>query len=290
VGNAADRAGQTLAGRYQLVRLIGRGAMAEVYRAFDQATQMEVAIKILRQSVRNDPEAVARFEREAQAQGMIRHRNVAALFGSGVTDQSEPFLVVELLRGKSLRTVLKTEGRVSARRVASYCWQALQGLATVHALGILHRDLKPANLMLEPSPGPFERVIVIDFGFAALEGGSKLTQQGHVVGSLTYMAPERLRGEPGDVRSDLYAIGVILCELVTGRPPFEGDDDFELVNLHLTAPPPPLRELHPAAAAEVTPALEGVYRKALAKQAADRFASATAMAAALEEAAKTLKA
>jgi serine/threonine-protein kinase len=290
VAAAVDRAGQVLAGRYQLVRLIGRGAMAEVYRAVDQPTQMEVAIKILRQSLRSDPEAVARFEREAQTQGMIRHRNVAALFGNGVTEQGEPFLVVELLRGKSLRTVLKTEGRVSARRVASYCWQALQGLATVHALGILHRDLKPANLMLEPSPGPIERVVVIDFGFAALEGSSKLTQQGHVVGSLTYLSPERLRGEAGDERSDLYAMGVILCELVTGAAPFEGDDDFELVNQHLQSAPPPLRELHPDAAREVTPALEAVYARALAKHPDQRFSSATAMAAAIEEAAKTLRA
>ena len=287
--NPADRAGSVIAGRYQLNRLIGRGAMADVYRAQDarRGDGGEVAVKILRQQLRSDAEAVARFEREAQVQAMVRHRNVAALLDSGVTAQGEPFLVVELLRGKSLRTVIKSEGRVTARRAASYTWQACQGLAAVHERGILHRDLKPANLMLEPSPGPIERVVVIDFGFAALEGASKLTQQGHVVGSLTYMAPERLRGEPGDERADLYALGVILCELCAGRAPFEGDDDFELVHMHLHDPPPSIRELNPSAT-DVTAALDEVARRALAKHGDGRFPSAVAMAAAIEDAAKTL--
>ncbi len=285
--NPADRAGAVIAGRYQLVRLIGRGAMADVYRAVDQGTTGEVAIKILRQSVRSDPEAVARFEREAEVQAMVRQRNVAALYGSGVTDESEPFLVVELLRGKSLRTVIKAEGRVDARRAASYTWQALQGLAAVHAASILHRDLKPANLMLEPSPGPIERVVVIDFGFASLEGGAKLTQRGHVVGSLTYMPPERLRGEEGDERSDLYAMGVILYELICGAAPFEAEDDFDLVNMHLADEPPAMQSLN-AAAVDVPPELEAVARKALAKTPDLRWSSAQAMAIAIEQASKSL--
>jgi serine/threonine-protein kinase len=284
--NPADRVGTVIDGRYQLAKLIGRGAMADVYRALDGAGQ-EVAVKILRQSLRSDPEAVARFEREAHVQAMVRHRNVAGLYASGVTEVDEPYIVVELLRGKSLRTVIKTEGRVSARRAASYAWQALQGLSEVHKTGILHRDLKPANLMLEPSPGVVERVVVIDFGFAALEGSSKLTQQGHVVGSLTYMAPERLRGESGDERSDLYALGVILCELVAGRAPFESDQDFELVTMHLNDEPPPILELNPLAT-DVSPELEDVIERALAKSGPERWQSADAMAYALERAAQTL--
>jgi serine/threonine-protein kinase len=266
--------------------------MADVYRAIDSHATLdsgggEVAVKILRTSLRQDAEALARFEREAHVQALVRHRNVAALLDSGATDVGEPFIVVELLRGKSLRTVIKTEGRVSARRAASYTWQALQGLAAVHSRGILHRDLKPANLMLEPSPGPIERVVVIDFGFASLEGGSKLTQQGHVVGSLTYMAPERLRGEPGDERSDLYALGIILIELCAGVAPFEGDDDFDLVHMHIHDLPPPIQQLNPAAN-DVTPELELVARTALAKGGDRRYASALEMASALEAAAKTL--
>jgi serine/threonine-protein kinase len=284
---SVDRTGTVIAGRYQLVRLIGRGAMAEVYRALDATTNAEVAVKILRTAVRGDAEAVARFRREAEVQAMVQHRNVAAIYGNGATAEGEPYLAVELLKGKSLRTVIKGEGRVSARRAASYAWQALQGLAAVHASGIMHRDLKPANLMLEPSPGPYERVIVIDFGFAALEGGSKLTQQGHVVGSLTYMPPERLTGEPGDERSDLYAMGVILVELLTGVAPFEGEDDFELVNMHLTVEPPPIRTLN-ADATDVTPELEAVAMRALSKHPDRRYLDALQMAAAIEDAAKSL--
>ena len=285
--SATDRVGTTLDGRYLMERLLGRGAMADVYQARDErGPSRQVAIKILRQSVARDPDAVRRFEREAQVQAMLRHRNVAALLGSGVTDYGEPYIVVELLRGKSLRTVIKTEGRVNAVRAASYVWQALQGLEAVHAEGVLHRDLKPANLMLEPSPGPVERVVLIDFGFAALEGGAKLTQQGHVVGSLTYLAPERLRGEPGDERSDLYAMGVILFELLAGGAPFSASDDFELVHQHLSAPPPAVSQVAPGV---VVPAdLEDVVERAMAKAPVDRYATAAAMAYALERAAQSI--
>jgi serine/threonine-protein kinase len=285
--SAPDRAGTVIGGRYQLLKLIGRGAMADVYRAVDGAAGGEVAVKILRANLRADPEAVARFQREAHVQAMVLHKNVAELRGSGVTDMAEPYIVVELLRGKSLRTVIKGEGRVSAYRASSYVWQALQGLAAVHERAILHRDLKPANLMLEPSPGPIERVVVIDFGFAALEGSSKLTQQGHVVGSLTYMAPERLRGEPGDERSDLYALGVIMVELLTGRAPFESADDFDLVSMHINDEPPPVRSLNPLAT-DVTAALEEVVQKALTKTPSLRYPTAVAMAKAIEQAAQSL--
>jgi serine/threonine protein kinase len=286
--NAQDRVGSVLDDRYQLERLIGRGAMADVYQAVDRAgTGGLVAIKILRQSLAREPEALRRFEREAKVQGMIVHRNVAQLLGSGATIAGEPFLIVELLRGKSLRTVLKAEQHVSPARAASYMWQALQGLAAVHAGKVLHRDLKPANLMLEPSPGPVDRVVLIDFGFAALEGSSKLTAQGHVVGSLTYLAPERLRGEAADERSDLYAIGVIFYELLAGRPPFVGADDFELINLHLSEPPPRLAEIVPDV--EVPAELEDVLGRALAKDAGDRYANALDMAEAISQAARVIR-
>jgi serine/threonine-protein kinase len=286
--NAQDRVGRVLDERYLLERLIGRGAMADVYQARDQQdADAAVAIKVLRQSLAREPEAVRRFEREVHVQGMIRHHNVAKLLGSGITIAGEPFLAVELLRGKSLRTVIKAEQRVAPARAASYTWQALQGLAAVHAGKVLHRDLKPANLMLEPSPGPVDRVVLIDFGFAALEGSSKLTAQGHVVGSLTYLAPERLRGEPGDERSDLYAMGVILFELLAGRPPFVGADDFDLINLHLAEPPPLVESIAPGAG--VPSELEDVLDRALAKDADDRYATANDMADAIQIASQAIR-
>ncbi|MBP8807893.1 MAG: serine/threonine protein kinase [Kofleriaceae bacterium] len=282
---AGDRSGTAIDGRYRLEKLIGRGAMADVYRARDDVAGQTVAVKILRDQVARDPEAVARFQREADVQGKISHRNVAALYASGVTEFAEPYLVVELLRGHSLRAVLKQQGAVAPARALSYVWQALQGLAAVHAQGVLHRDLKPANLMLEPSPGPVERVIVIDFGFAALEGGAKLTARGHVVGSLTYLAPERLRGRPADARSDLYALGIILYELIAGRAPFVGADDYELISAHLHDDPPPLDSVAPQPPPE---AVVRLVNQALAKEPERRFASAQAMASAIEEAARTV--
>ncbi|HVV84875.1 MAG TPA: serine/threonine-protein kinase [Kofleriaceae bacterium] len=280
-----DRSGTVVDGRYQLEERIGRGASAEVYRALDAATQTQVAIKILRGADARDHEAVARFQREAEVQAVIRHRNVAALYGSGVTDTAEPYLVVELLGGLSLRERLRVHGPVNASRALSYAWQALQGLGAVHDRGILHRDLKPANIMLEPSPGPVERVVLIDFGFAALEGGRALTKRGHVVGSLTYLAPERLRGEKADERSDLYAMGVILYELLAGVPPFTGEDDFDIISAHLSDDPPDLTTAAPTAPpADVI----AIVARALAKDRAARFPDAASMAAALASAARPL--
>ena len=284
---AQDRVGTVLTDRYRLERLIGRGAMADVYRAFDQAGDHAVAIKILRKLLAREPEALRRFEREAEVQARIRHRNVAQLLGSGVTPAGEPFLVVELLRGKSLRTVLKAERRVGAARAASYTWQALQGLAAVHAGKVLHRDLKPANLMLEASPGPVDRVVLIDFGFAAFEGSSKLTAQGHVVGSLSYLAPERLRGGPATSAPTSTRWARILYELLAGRPPFVGDDDFELINLHLAAAPPPMRRSRraPGSRPSSRPRWPGPWPR----RTDDRFADALDMAAAIERAAMVIR-
>jgi eukaryotic-like serine/threonine-protein kinase len=277
-----DRSGSVFDGRYLLEKLIGRGASAEVYRAKDQRSNEDVAVKIITVGLDKGPEAKARFEREAAVQAMIRHRNVAALLGSGVTAKQEPYLVLELLRGKSLRTMIKTGGAMSALRGASYAWQALQGLAAVHEQNVLHRDLKPANIMLEPSPGPVDRVVLIDFGFAALEGGAALTLQGSIVGSLTYIAPERLRAEGADQRSDLYAIGAILFELVTGRPPFEAEGDLDLIELHMHAPTPVTMSQ-----GSVSP-LDGIIQRSLQKDPNDRFSSALDMANALGQIASTL--
>jgi serine/threonine-protein kinase len=284
VASEDRRIGQVIGDRFRVDELIGRGAMAEVYRALDLETQTFLALKILRHTHIADPVSKARFEREAEVQARLRHRNVAALIATGLTDRVQPFLAVELLRGKTLRSVIKNEGRIAPARAASYAWQALAGLSAVHAQGILHRDLKPANIMLEPSPGPVDRVVLIDFGFATFEGGAKLTQQGTVVGSLTYIAPERLRGEAADARADLYAIGVILFELLVGEPPFVATDDYALIDMHMHQAPPRLAELDPS----FPPALDDMIARSLAKTPCERFPDAATMAAALEHAAQAI--
>lgn len=278
------RIGTTVDGRFRVDKLIGKGAMADVYQALDLTTQAYVALKFLKRTLANDAEATARFQREGEVQARLRHRNIAALLATGVTNKEEPYLAVELLRGKTLRGVVKAEGKLAPVRAASYAWQALQGLGAVHAAGVLHRDLKPANIMLEPSNGPVDRVVLIDFGFASFEGGAKLTLQGAVVGSLTYIAPERLQGEPPDQRSDLYGVGVILYELLVGTPPFVGADDFELIDQHLNADVPLVRAADPSLPA----ALEDVIARALVKDPADRYGSAEEMAEDLEAAAQEL--
>ena len=254
--------------------------MADVYGAIDEKTGLGVALKILRLAVARDTELMQRFQREARVHEMVAHRNVAKMYNGGFTERREPYLVMELLRGRSLRNLLARRVQVDVIRSASYCWQALQGLAAVHMVGVMHRDLKPANMMLEPSNGPVERVVLIDFGFASLEGGARLTQSGHVVGSLSYLAPERLRGEPGDERSDLYAIGVVMFELLTGDPPFTAEDDFDLINQHLDqdATFPPERSQR------IPLALQDVILRSLAKHPDDRPPNAARMADELEEA------
>jgi serine/threonine-protein kinase len=266
---------------YTIVRAIGRGAMADVYEARDGAGA-PFAIKVLRSVTARDPEALARFEREAHVQELVRHPNVATIFGVGTTPHGAPYLVLELLRGRSLAAILREHGRLGARAAVTCAWQALHGLQATHAVGVLHRDLKPGNLMLEPADGG-ERVVLIDFGFAALEGAAGITQQGTVVGSLSYLAPERLRGEDADERSDLYGLAVVLYELLVGRPPFVGDD-VDVLQGHLSGAPVPPSVAAPDA--KIPQAVDALVLRALAKDRAGRPASATDMAGEIEAAAR----
>jgi len=275
--------GTVIDGRYAVDRWLGRGAMADVYAVVDQRTGAQVALKILHRSLARDPQALMRFEREAQAQSRIRHGNVARLYSVGVTE-SEPYIVLELLRGYSLKDVIRRYVRVDVIRGCSYAWQALQGLAAAHKSGVLHRDLKPANMMLEPSKGPVERVCLIDFGFAEFEGGARVTQQGEVVGSLSYIAPERLKGERATESSDIYSIGVILYEILVGRRPFIADTDFRLIAAHVDDPIPPPRKANPEAG--IPSHVEAVLMQSLAKDPRYRYPSAEVMASELERAAQ----
>ena len=267
--------GDVVDGRYTVVRMIGRGATADIFEALGEDGN-SLALKILRGGVARDPTARARFTREAEVQERIRHTNVARLFGAGITAGGAPYLAMELVRGRSLAHILSTDGKLDAKTAGFFCWQALRGLAATHAVGVLHRDLKPGNLVVEPTATHQQRLVVIDFGFASLEGGAGITQQGFVVGSLSYMAPERLAGsDPVDERSDLYAIGIVLYELIAGQVPFHGDD-AQVASGHLDADLPHL----PGA----TPALDRVIARATAKRPSDRYRSAQEMADALKTA------
>jgi serine/threonine-protein kinase len=280
----AAQPGDVIDGRFEILRLLGRGAMADVYSVMDRTSGAPFAMKILRRSMTSDAAMVKRFQREARVQQMLDHPNIVKVYGSGMTGSSQPYLVMQLLEGRSLRNVTKGEGRVTVIRAASYIWQALQGLQSAHAQGVMHRDLKPANLMLEPSVGPVEKVMLIDFGFAFLDGGTKITQKGEVVGSLSYIAPERLRGQTTDERADLYSLGIVLYELLIGRRPFVEKNDYQLIAAHVEKQPMPLRIAAPDA--NIPLALDMLVMKVLSKDPGKRHQTAAEMATDLEAAAQ----
>ena len=279
-GEAAEAlVGATLSGAYFLHALIGRGGMADVYRATDLTHDRSVVVKVLRRGAAADAGAVARFHREARAAAQLSHPNSVALLGSGETESGTLFLVMELVPGATLAHLLAAASPLGAARAVEIGAQILAALTEAHALGIIHRDLKPANVMVDAAEGA-DRVKVLDFGIATVADGdveSRLTQQGTVFGTPAYMSPEQIRGEPLDPRSDLYAVGVILHEILAGRLPFEAETPLGLASRHLHDPPPPLSR----AGARVTPALESLVLSALAKRPEDRPASAEVFRAAL---------
>ncbi len=278
-GTTLYPAGETVDG-YEIQRRIGYGSTSDVYEATELATGKVVALKVLNQKRLRDPQARTRFQREAAVHALIRHRNVAPIYGSGITAANEPYLVLELFVPRCLRDVLNDE-TIDVARACSYVLQALDGLRACHAAGVRHRDLKPENMMLRPSDSGVEHVVLIDFGFATFDGQRRLTAEGFVVGSMSYVAPERLQGEPGDARADIYSMGAVLFELLTGRPLFKGDD-LEVAHQHLDTPAPPPSEVVPQAG--ISAELDAVVLNSLAKDPAERYQSADAMAEALSRA------
>jgi serine/threonine protein kinase len=268
--------------RYALRALLGKGGMGEVWLAHDTRIDRDIAVKLMRGS--KDADAVARFLREARVQGRLEHPSVVPVHDLG-GDETAPFFAMKRLIGITLADVIASHGDTKwpRRTLLTRFVEICLAIEFAHNRGVIHRDLKPANIMLEPSPGPIERGVLIDFGFATFEGSAKLTLQGTVVGSLTYIAPERLRAEEPDRRADIYALGVVLFELLTGHPPFQADDDFDLIGMHLNEDPPSVGPDAPTAGP-----LDPVIARALAKASADRYDDAAQMADAVERAAQQL--
>jgi Flp pilus assembly protein TadD/TolB-like protein len=276
-------AGTTL-GRYRILGLLGSGGMGEVYRARDTGLERDVAVKVILADVDRDPQRVRRFELEARAAGALNDPNLCTIHDVG-THGGSPFVVMELLEGESLRAKLGG-GPVPVRRAIDWVAQAAHGLAAAHAKGIVHRDLKPENLFVTRDG----RLKVLDFGLAKLTGpdvpapsgeapdpGTR-TVSGMILGTAGYMAPEQARGGEADPRSDLFALGAILYELVTGERAFRGASFVETLHSILTDEPAPLT----AGGREVPPGLESIARRCLAKEPAARFQSASDLAFALE--------
>ncbi len=249
--------GQTLGGRYRVSSLIGSGGMGAVYRAEHVQLQKTVALKVLNAQMAAHREAALRFEREAMVSARIQHPHVVSATDSGRLSDGSLYLVLEFVSGRSLREVIDEEGRLTPARAFAIGAQIADALAAAHRAEIVHRDLKPGNVMLLLQEGNPEFVKVLDFGLARVVGESggapaePLTRSGSVFGTPEYMSPEQARGEAVDHRADLYALGVILYELLSGRPPFQAPELVAVLIKHIQEPPPPLPPDIPAAMAEV---------------------------------------
>ena len=269
----------TRLGPYEIGGLIGAGGMGQVYRARDPRLGRHIAIKTLSGAGAADPDRVRRFETEARAAGTLDHPNLLVVYDVG-REGAVSYIVSELLEGETLRERLRN-GAVPERQAIDYAVQIARGLAAAHERGIVHRDLKPENLLLTRD----RRVKILDFGVAKLirtSGADEvtavtdaLTDLGVVVGTVGYMAPEQVRGEPIDHRADIFALGVVVHEMLSGTRPFQRDTTAET----LTAI---LKDEAPDLSAGATPALERVVRRCLEKRREDRFHSAHDLGLALD--------
>lgn len=236
--SGAPKSGRLLDGRYRLKEQIGIGGYGVVFSAMDERLQKRVAIKILSPAVAQHATVLARFRQEAIAASSVRHENIVEIFDFGADASGVHFIVMEYLAGTDLSAVLRTEGCVAPDRAAAIVSQCAKGLSQVHAVGILHRDLKPSNIFLTSNDGSPEVVKIIDFGISKVLRGQDLTSASSVVGTPDYMAPEQADAASPDGRSDVYALGVIFFELLTGKRPFSGRAPLETLEKHATKPRP----------------------------------------------------
>jgi serine/threonine-protein kinase len=270
------RIGAVLQGRYRILSKIASGAMGVVYRGERVGLGRPVAVKFLHPWIAAQKTFLSRFENEARAMSRLGHPNCVSVIDFGV--EGGPYLVMDFVTGKTLRDA--TDGPQAPARALHIVRQLLAGLEHAHAQGIVHRDLKPDNLILTDEAGLDDHLRILDFGLAKLRDGPAMTA-GMAVGTPSYMSPEQSGAEGTvDARSDIYAVGVLLFELLAGRKPFEAQQIGELILMHRESPPPSIRAVAPAAS--ISPALEALVLKAMSKRQADRPQSAAELAAALD--------
>jgi hypothetical protein len=260
--------------RYELGPVLGNGGMARVHEGLDRQLKRPVAVKVLSSPFDRDKEFVERFRREAHAAARLNHPNIVAVYDSG-SDDGTHYIVTELVEGETLADLQQREGALPPERVVEIARQVCHALEAAHEKGVVHRDVKPGNVMITPQG----RVKVVDFGIARAAGAESVTRTGLVMGSASYLSPEQARGEPGDERSDIYSLGCVLYQMLTGRPPFVAENPISALYQHVNEPVEP-----PSSTRPVPAALEKVVLHALEKEPAKRFGSVPEMEGALEAA------
>jgi serine/threonine-protein kinase len=264
----------TLNERYRLLSCIGSGGMATVYKGVDMLLQRRVAVKVLRERFANDPEFLERFQREARAAANLDHTNIVTVYDVG-RDGDRHYIVMEYVDGEDLKTLIRQKGRLSVAEALEIATQIAAGVGHAHKASVIHRDVKPQNVLVT-SDG---RAKVVDFGIARALSESGLTDSNTVWGSPIYFAPEQAAGDPPTPASDVYSIGVVMYEMLTGSPPFQAENPTALAMKHLRDEPPPLAVRNP----HVPPRLEWIVRKLLSKEPAARYRTADQLAHVLEE-------
>jgi serine/threonine-protein kinase len=265
---------QVLGERYEIGGVLGRGGMAEVHRGRDLRLGREVAVKVLRSDLARDPSFQVRFRREAQAAASLNHPAIVAVYDTGEDRSSSgatPYIVMEYVEGETLRDVLRREGVLSPARAMNFAADICAALDFSHRNGIVHRDVKPGNVMVTPQG----TVKVMDFGIARAvsDSAATMTSTAAVIGTAQYLSPEQARGESVDARSDVYSVGCLLYELVTGAPPFTGDSPVSVAYQHVREDPRLPSSVNPA----IPPELDAILLKALSKNPANRYQSAAEM-------------
>jgi DNA-binding NarL/FixJ family response regulator/tRNA A-37 threonylcarbamoyl transferase component Bud32 len=267
--------GKTFAERYEIISVIGRGGMSIVYKAMHKFMKRLVAIKILHPHLVMDLNNLKRFRLEAEAASALAHENIIRIYDFGLSADGEAFLVMDYLDGLSLQQVVKRELSLSAERSMHIFLQICLGLEHAHNKGVVHRDLKPSNIVLVKDRDGLESVRIVDFGIAKIgtSGNLNITTAGEVYGSPAYMSPEQCMGQVVDQRSDIYSLGCVMYETLSGRAPFRSDNAFNIMNQQVRDMPQPLREIIP----ELPEELEKIIFKSMAKDPAARQQSASAL-------------